>query len=115
MWKCDCGEVIEDQFETCWHCDRPKPEHPVEVSGEIEPAAGWANNFREEKQEDGTYAVTVFGHDLTCAVCRGKRFRERSTLLNTAIMTFFKLDWANKEALNFICSQCGYIFWFLPQ
>ncbi|MBL1141193.1 MAG: DUF2007 domain-containing protein [Proteobacteria bacterium] len=23
-WQCDCGEVIEGQFETCWSCGKEK-------------------------------------------------------------------------------------------
>lgn len=34
--------------------------------------------------------------------------------MNTKGMTFFKLDWANKEAENYICDSCGYVYWFLP-
>jgi hypothetical protein len=112
MWKCPgCGEAIEDQFDQCWHCDRPKPENPVAV--DTPPQS--ADNFEETPQDDGTIAVKAYGHDLTCPVCQGQRFHERSSLLNTKMMTFFKLDWANKEATNFICAQCGYIFWFLLQ
>jgi len=28
-------------------------------------------------------------------------------------MTFFGLDWANKEATNYICENCGYVMWFM--
>ena len=63
---------------------------------------------------DGTIQVRV-GADrqLTCAVCGGQRFHERNSLLNTRAATLFNLDWANKQATNFICVECGYIFWFL--
>jgi len=116
MWGCSaCGELVDDQFEACWKCQEPKPAAPVEVSGEVEPAAAWVDNFQETKQPDGTISVRVFGQVLSCTVCSNRTFRERTSLLNTAGLTFLRLDWANKSATNFICSKCGYVFWFLPQ
>jgi predicted nucleic-acid-binding Zn-ribbon protein len=84
------------------------------VSAE-EAAPSWADPFQESKQPDGTVKVAVYGRPLHCSVCGNETFRERTSLLNTAGMTFLRLDWANKSAENFICSRCGYIFWFLPQ
>jgi rubredoxin len=46
-------------------------------------------------------------------VCGGTRFHERNSLLNTRAAVFFNVNWANKEATNFICANCGYIFWFM--
>ncbi|OEF96128.1 hypothetical protein BHF68_10375 [Desulfuribacillus alkaliarsenatis] len=34
------------------------------------------------------------------------------TLLNSRGATFFNVDWANEDAMNYICNDCGYIFWF---
>jgi ribosomal protein S27AE len=75
----------------------------------------WANNFHETKHADGSIKVAAFGRTLTCGVCGNTSFRERTTLLNTQGLAFFELNWLNKSATNFICSRCGYIFWFLPQ
>ena len=33
--------------------------------------------------------------------------------MNTPGATFFGVEWANKEAQNYICNRCGYIYWFL--
>lgn len=51
--------------------------------------------------------------ELVCPICGGKKFFKRSTLMNTAGMTFLDLDWVNPEATNFICEDCTYIFWFM--
>lgn len=59
-------------------------------------------------------AVVINGHELVCPVCGGKLFYQRETQMNTAGMTFWGLDWANTNALNYYCSECGYIFWFHP-
>ena len=24
-WRCDCGELVEGGFESCWNCGRPMP------------------------------------------------------------------------------------------
>lgn len=55
---------------------------------------------------------TVQGKKLVCPFCSHNRFYTRRTLLNTVGMTFIGLDWANKEATNFICEHCGHILWF---
>ena len=50
----------------------------------------------------------IKGEKLECKHCNHDKFWERETLMNTKKMTFFKLDWANKQAKNFICNNCGY-------
>ncbi len=55
----------------------------------------------------------INGNTLECPVCKNDTFWMRKTLMNTKGMTFFKLDWANKEAQNYICDSCGYVHWFI--
>ena len=55
----------------------------------------------------------VKGKALVCPVCDNDCFWERRTLMNTPGMTFAGLDWANKKAQNYICGECGYVYWFL--
>ena len=33
--------------------------------------------------------------------------------MNTVGMTFLDLEWANPEAINYICEDCSYIYWFM--
>jgi len=56
---------------------------------------------------------TIKGKKLECHHCNHDTFWERETLMNTPGMTFFKLDWANKRAQNYICNNCGYVHWFM--
>ncbi len=70
----------------------------------------------EIERGDGTVEVQVGeARRLACAVCGGQRFHERNSLLNTRAATFFRFDWANKQATNYICAECGFIFWFMEQ
>lgn len=57
---------------------------------------------------------SVNGNKLTCPVCGHDRFWFRTTLMNTRGATFLGFDWANKEAENYVCGQCGYVMWFMP-
>ena len=57
--------------------------------------------------------ISVKGEKLECYHCHHDKFWERETLMNTKKMTFFKLDWANKQARNYICNNCGYVHWFM--
>lgn len=55
----------------------------------------------------------VKGKQLSCPICKYTQFLSRRTLLNTKSLTLFGLDWANREATNYICDNCGYIMWFM--
>lgn len=50
---------------------------------------------------------------LKCVICGHTYFWERNTLMNTSGMSFLGLDWANRNATNYICNKCGYVHWFL--
>lgn len=58
--------------------------------------------------------VVIKGHELVCPVCGSTDFWERKTKLNTTGMTFLGLDWANADAINYVCDHCSYMFWFHP-
>ena len=66
--------------------------------------------FRKESQ-----TVQINGRDLRCLICSNDTFYKKEAQLNTALATFFKLDWANSSALCIICENCGYIHWFSPR
>ena len=55
----------------------------------------------------------VAGKSVTCAHCTHDRFVEGRAQLNTAGLTFFNLDWANRSAATLTCTACGRIEWFL--
>ncbi len=64
-----------------------------------------------KKKEPQT--VDVAGHALVCPVCANKLFWTRKAQLNSSVSTFFNLDWTDRSARCFVCSECTYIFWFL--
>jgi DNA-directed RNA polymerase subunit RPC12/RpoP len=109
VWTCiGCGENVDDDFGVCWNCQRARDGSPGEAKGEESSAAGLV----ETPQVDGSVEVTAAGRTLSCVVCGHRRFHERNSLLNTRLATFFKVDWANAQAVNYICTRCGHIFWF---
>lgn len=56
--------------------------------------------------------MLVNGFPLVCPHCRGRSFQHKRIMLNTKGMTFFDLDWLNKDADTFACTGCGRIEWF---
>jgi hypothetical protein len=62
--------------------------------------------------EDGETFI-VANKAVQCQHCGENRFIEGRAQLNTAGMTFFKLDWANPSAATLTCVHCGRIEWFL--
>jgi len=69
----------------------------------------------ESFSTEGSSKRTVAGHDLICPVCGHDRFKKRRTLMNTPGLTFFGVEWANKQADNFVCDSCGHVLWFLRE
>jgi len=55
----------------------------------------------------------ILGKKMECPVCGHNRFWTRETLMNTPGLTFLGVEWANRKAQNYICEQCGYVFWFM--
>jgi len=35
--------------------------------------------------------------------------------MNTPGLTFFGVEWANKQAENLVCASCGHVLWFLRE
>jgi predicted nucleic-acid-binding Zn-ribbon protein len=67
----------------------------------------------ECKQDDRSLIVTFDGKPPICVVCGNNRYDERGSLLNTRGSEFFGLAWTADKATNYVCTKCGYIFWFL--
>lgn len=59
--------------------------------------------------------IEVKGRELRCPVCNNPNFWTRQAQLNTAVATFFSLDWANRSATCFVCAECTHISWFLGE
>jgi hypothetical protein len=64
-----------------------------------------------EAPEGESYIVA--GRRVRCQHCDGHLFIEGRAQLNTAGMTLFNLDWANRSAATLTCTACGRIEWFL--
>ena len=60
----------------------------------------------------GSTTVDVLGKPVTCAHCGGVEFVVRKRLLNTIVLTFLGLDYANRQATILRCVRCGRIEWF---
>ncbi len=51
---------------------------------------------------------------LTCRVCNNARFRHRRAQMHGALASFFNIEWTSPSADCYICTQCGYVHWFMP-
>ena len=61
----------------------------------------------------GPIQYTLDGRTIMCPLCGGDRFVLGHAQLNTAGMTLFGLDWANRSATTLACAECGRLEWFL--
>ena len=71
-------------------------------------AAGFADGM-------GPGQYTACGKKVSCPHCGKEEFAEGSAQLNTAGMTFFNLDWANKSSTTLACMECGRVQWFMKK
>jgi uncharacterized protein len=55
------------------------------------------------------------GKKIECPHCGGDEFAQGKAQLNTAGMTFFEVDWANKSATTLACTKCGSIQWYIKE
>ena len=98
MWKCTgCGEQIDDEFDGCWKCLQARD------GGTLTTEEDLSEGMLETQKENGNLEVTVFGRKLMCSVCQNSEFSRNKTLLQGR-------GW--KPDLNYICTKCGYMFWF---
>jgi predicted nucleic-acid-binding Zn-ribbon protein len=57
--------------------------------------------------------ITVLDKPLRCQVCGNVTFYQRRAQLHTGVATFFNLEWVSPTCDCMVCSQCGYVHWFL--
>lgn len=69
----------------------------------------FAKNLKSAKEPAHYTANDI---PVTCLHCGNDTFEHGEAQLNTALLTFFNLDFANRSANILICTQCGYIHWF---
>lgn len=65
-----------------------------------------ASRARRDRNR-GPWRAWVGTHQLRCTLCEGELFWDREVQLNTAGMTFLKLDWANDSATGIQCADCS--------
>jgi predicted nucleic-acid-binding Zn-ribbon protein len=47
-----------------------------------------------------------------CLVCRGEQFSDEEIKLNTSVMEFLDMEWANRSGTGLICERCGFVHTF---
>lgn len=70
--------------------------------------AGQSGQRLTTGQADGSLTVSINGAALACVV-RNDKFHKKASQLPRQ----FGLDWLDSSTTNFVCTNCGYIFWFV--
>ncbi len=63
--------------------------------------------------KDDPEPATVRGKPFRCLVCNHDTFHTRRAQLHGALLSLFDLEWASPSCDLLICSECGYVHWFL--
>ena len=71
-----------------------------------------ANGFKKAASAFGPGPYEIDRKPIRCSHCGGEIFAQGEAQLNTAVMTFFKLDWLDQSATVLICTECSQILWF---
>jgi hypothetical protein len=70
--------------------------------------------FNETQCGNGVIEVEVGGRKLVCPVCQNATYHERYSLLNDRPSAAFNMGWlTGATAVNYVCANCAYVFWFL--
>lgn len=64
------------------------------------------------KESKGPGQYKVNGINITCVHCQYNKFEHGYAQLNTALLSFLNLDFANRSANILTCDRCGYVHWF---
>ena len=70
------------------------------------------NAFQKAAAVFGPGEYALADKPIQCPHCSGRVFQVGEGQLNTALMTFFKLDWLDESATVLICTNCSQIQWF---
>lgn len=94
MWKCECGEQIEDQFDACWKCAGRNPAEPGTEAPRVEEP--------------------IFARCPHCKIdleyLGKKRFHEGGHLTPILAGDLF----VNRENFDlYVCTRCGRAEFFL--
>jgi len=65
------------------------------------------------KQSIGPGEYEAQGIKVVCPHCKHDKFITGGAQLNTAFLTFLKLDFVNRTAHTLTCECCGRIEWFV--
>lgn len=76
---------------------------------------GIIDSFKRGFSGDDSSRYSIAGIAVRCSHCDGEKFEIREALLNTAGMTFVRLDWANSPATVLVCANCSHLTWFLEE
>jgi predicted nucleic-acid-binding Zn-ribbon protein len=57
--------------------------------------------------------VEVLGRPLRCLVCQHDTFHRREAQLHGKLATLFNVEWTSPTCDCLVCSNCGYVHWFL--
>ena len=63
--------------------------------------------------QDEPLEFDVGERQATCQFCGDQKFWIKKGQLNTAVMSFFDVEWLDPQATCLICDSCGYVHWFL--
>ena len=97
MWTCQCGEQIEDQFDTCWKCAR------TDANAE---ELGLLQELQEHLAIECPHCKAALGY-----LGRKRFYAEGGLLTEIFLPTFF-----HREKYDvYVCSRCGHLEFFLAK
>lgn len=56
--------------------------------------------------------LIVKGRKVYCPICENDKFTSRSGVLPSRKAAIFDMEWANKGATHYICTECNHIISF---
>jgi DNA-directed RNA polymerase subunit RPC12/RpoP len=114
--KCEVRIESDHPYSWCIKCGTPLPadvQAQLAKLREVKTAAAEAVAAPRKGKPDRTTELVVEGRVIPCPICGHDRFRTRKTVMASAGLAIFDMEWAGTEAINYVCHRCGHVLWFI--
>jgi len=114
--KCEAKIGSDHPYSWCIKCGTPLPKEvqaQLAKLQQVKSAAAEAAVASRTAKPDRTTELVVEGRVIPCPICGHDRFWTRRTLMPSAGLALFDMEWASSEATNYVCNRCGHVLWFI--
>lgn len=110
-----CGVPVpgDHPYSWCSKCGKPLSADVQRRLAKLQGVRAAASASRAEAYEKRTTTLVVEGREVPCPLCGHDRYWTRETVMSGHGLALFDLEWAGETAVNYVCTRCGHVLWFV--